>query len=189
MEYNIIKSDNIIVYDKGGIMQQDIAEIVMNPIRLRIVQYLAVHKLGTVAQIRAELSDIPQASLYRHIKVLAEADFIKVVKETKLRGTVEKTYALSSGAAVGGNADPSTAIQGALLSLFASFRSYFANAENDPQKDMLTFGTSTLMLSDEEFADFLMSIGKLIGNAIQNPPNEQRKPRRFTVISSPNEEK
>lgn len=170
-------------------MVQDAASIVMNPIRLRIIQYLGIHKEGTTAQIREELSDIPQASLYRHIKVLAEAGWITVVKETRLRGAVEKTYTLSEGALNSGNDSPSASIQNGILSILASFHTYFQSPENDPRSDMLTFATSTLMLSDEEYMEFLKNIGELIGKTIGKAPDGQRKPRRFTVISSPNEEK
>lgn len=70
--------------------QQDFTKIIMNPVRQRIVQYLILHEEGTVSSIREELNDIPPASLYRHIKILYEAGGIEVVRERKVRGTVEK---------------------------------------------------------------------------------------------------
>ena len=50
----------------------ELAEIVMNPVRQRIFQYFLLHETGTVKKIRKALPDIPSASLYRHIKVLAD---------------------------------------------------------------------------------------------------------------------
>lgn len=51
-------------------MKTEIAEVFMNPVRQRIIQYLLVHKKGTVKEIKKELPDVPSASLYRHIKIL-----------------------------------------------------------------------------------------------------------------------
>lgn len=50
----------------------ELAEIVMNPVRQRIFQYLLLHETGTVKEIRKALPDVPGASLYRHIKLLTE---------------------------------------------------------------------------------------------------------------------
>ena len=71
--------------------QQEFIRVVMNPVRQRIVQYLILHGEGTAASIKEELSDIPTASLYRHIRVLYDAGCIEVVRECRKRGTVEKT--------------------------------------------------------------------------------------------------
>ena len=43
----------------------ELAEIVMNPVRQRIFQYLLLHETGTVKEIRKALPDVPGASLYR----------------------------------------------------------------------------------------------------------------------------
>ena len=45
----------------------ELAGVVMNPVRQRIIQYLILHGEGTAKEMQAELSDIPVASLYRHI--------------------------------------------------------------------------------------------------------------------------
>ena len=47
-------------------METEIAEVFMNPVRQRIIQYLLVHEKGTVKEMKKVLSDIPNASLYRH---------------------------------------------------------------------------------------------------------------------------
>lgn len=37
----------------------ELAEIVMNPVRQRIFQYLLLHETGTVKEIRKALPDLP----------------------------------------------------------------------------------------------------------------------------------
>lgn len=72
----------------------ELAEIVMNPVRQRIFQYLLLHETGTVKEIRKALPDVPGASLYRHMKLLTESGILTVVGENRIRGTVESIYSL-----------------------------------------------------------------------------------------------
>ena len=58
-------------------MKEDIMEVLMNPTHQRILQVLLAKGTGTTAVIREELSDIPPASLYRHVKRLLDAGLIE----------------------------------------------------------------------------------------------------------------
>ena len=73
----------------------ELAEIVMNPARQRIFQYFLLHETCTDKEIRKALPDIPIASLYRHIKILADSSILMVVGENRIRGTVESVYQLN----------------------------------------------------------------------------------------------
>jgi hypothetical protein len=42
-------------------------------------------------------------------------------------------------------------LEAGLISLITAFHKYFAQHDNDPVKDMLTFFSSTIMITDEEF--------------------------------------
>ena len=68
--------------------------ILLHPVRLRIIM-AAVNRQVTVQQLASELPDIPQATLYRNIKALAVAGILSVVREQRVRNTLEKTYALA----------------------------------------------------------------------------------------------
>ena len=91
----------------------ELAEIVMNPVRQRIFQYLLLHETGTVKEIRKALPDVPGASLYRHIKLLTESGILTVVGENRIRGTVESIYSLNKSALE--IDDDGTVVQTALL--------------------------------------------------------------------------
>ena len=60
------------------------AEIVMKPARQRIFQYFLLHETGTVKEVKKALSDVPNASLYRHIKILADNSILMVVDENRI---------------------------------------------------------------------------------------------------------
>lgn len=171
---------------------QDTTDIIMNPVRQRIIQFLLINKQGTTKQIQISLSDVPSASLYRHIKKLCDYGFIKVVEEKRVRGTIEKTYAIEPQpfSQEPTNKDLSSLFYSYLLSLQGSFIEYFADKTHSPetaQKDILSLTTSTLMLSDDEYMLLLKKIGELIFEVAEYKPNENRKQRRLTFISSPPE--
>ena len=170
-------------------MKNNLMEVIMNPTRQRIIQYLVIHGQGSTGEMRREIQDIPPASLYRHVKLLLDAELLEVVKEERIRGVVERTYKLASkeNDAIGSQ-DIGAIIQTGLLSLMSVFQEYFSRGDRDPVKDMLSFSTSTLMMTDEEFLSFLMKLNALFSEAIKNKPAGGRKPRRLTLISSPNEE-
>lgn len=162
----------------------EIAEIVMNPVRQRIFQYLLVHETGTVKDIRKALPDIPSASLYRHMKILTDNAVLTVVGENRIRGTVESIYQLNKSALEIDDAD-GAGVQMALLSICASFAKYFAGGHADPRKDMLMLTTCTLTLTDEDFMSFLSEINRLALKYMDIEVHKGSKTRQITLISAP----
>ena len=53
-------------------VEQDFIQIVMNPVRQRIIQYLLIHGSGTTGEMKKELSDRK-----KHILCSAIEDYIK----------------------------------------------------------------------------------------------------------------
>ena len=151
----------------------------LNPVRQRILQVLIEKKEASAAQILEVLTDIPRASLYRHIKILADAGVIEAVREVPKRGSVEKFYALAAPPAdAKTNEGMNQMIQAALIALANDFSRYFSEGGNDPQKDMLT-------VSDEEFTAFLAEYSQMLAKFLHNKPSAERKTRKITFISSP----
>lgn len=167
-------------------MNSDFTKVIMNPIRQRVVQLLLRRGTATTSQMLEELQDIPQSSLYRHLRILLDANCITVVEENKIRGTIEKTYGIVKEQIGEYQKDEiSGLIHSTLLSLMGSFQNYFEDEEADPIKDILSLSTSTLLLSDDELRDLLDEIGQIINQVIDNKPTKDRKERRLTFILSP----
>jgi hypothetical protein len=57
------------------------AELLLHPVRLRVVQALLGDRVLTTGDLHAELPDVPTASLYRHVAVLAGAGVLEVAYE------------------------------------------------------------------------------------------------------------
>ena len=75
-------------------MNQSKMKLILHPVRMKIIQSLLNGKNMTVQQLSQRAKDVPQATLYRHLNKLLEAELIQVVQENQIRGTVEKVYAL-----------------------------------------------------------------------------------------------
>lgn len=162
----------------------EIAEVVMNPVRQRIFQYFLLNETGTVKEVKNALPDVPSASLYRHMKILADSSILVVVGENRIRGTVESVYKLNKDA-MATEDENGNGVQMALLGICAAFAKYFSAGSADPKKDMLLFTNCTLMLTDEEFTDFLSEINELGLKYMKAEPTADSKTRRITLISSP----
>lgn len=178
---------------KGYYMKaNEITKLIMNPIRMRIIQYFMLNENATTTQIRGELEDIPKATLYRQMKILEDANLIRIIKENRVRGAMEKVYELNKENPMGGKENSQEEvlqiINSSLLSLMGEFNRYFTKENADPIKDLLCLTTSTLLLSDEEFKEFSGKMGEAINQVIQNKASKDRKIRRITFISSPSEE-
>lgn len=162
----------------------ELVEVLMNPVRQRIFQYLLVHETGTVKEIKEALPDVPGASLYRHVKILADNGVLAVADENRIRGTVESVYKLNRSMLVLDDTDGSK-IQMILMGISAAFARYFAQEQPDPHRDMLTVSGCILTLTDREFTDFLTEIDGVMTKYMQKTAEDGRKVRQVALISSP----
>ena len=162
----------------------EMAEVVMNPVRQRIFQYFLLHETGTVKDIKKALPDVPSASLYRHVKILADSSILIVVGENRIRGTVESVYRLNKSALSAGD-ESGNAVQMSLLSICAAFAKYFSGGDADPERDMLLFTNCTLLLTDGEFSSFLSEINEVALKYMKFEAKAGSKTRQITLISAP----
>ena len=161
-------------------------KLLLNQVRHRILQYINHHGSVTVREIGAALPDIPQATMYRQVKLLSESGLIRVCGERQVRGTLEHTYALADElAGTGDGKITDTEAQFKLLGLAQDFADYYTDDKADPAKDMLSITSVPLMMTDEEFVRYMKDVEKLTKKYERNIPNEERRVRRVTLISSP----
>ena len=71
------------------------SDAIFHPVRIRIVQALGGGARLTPAELAYAAGPTPVATLYRHLNRLARAGVVVIVAERKVRGTVERTYALA----------------------------------------------------------------------------------------------
>ncbi|MGC4943127.1 helix-turn-helix domain-containing protein [Kribbella sp. DT2] len=133
-----------------------VADVVMHPVRLRIIQQLAGREL-TTAQLRTALPEITQATLYRHVAALVEAGILAVVAERRVRGTTERTLTLGERMAHADLDELRTMSQGQLQSAFLAFLSHlgegfdrFLASEDQALREYVGFGQTQLYVTAED---------------------------------------
>ena len=168
------------------------AELALHPVRIRILRVVAGARV-TTRDIVALLPDVPHATLYRHLATLVKAGLIEVVEERRVRGAVERVYALP---AQGATLDPAalatatpedharyfTAFTSSLLSEFSR---YLARERIDFAADGAGYQQVVLHLTDAELATFAADLTRVIGPLLGNEPGEGRVPRLLATILLP----
>lgn len=169
---------------------KDINEVMLNPVRLRIIQELALKPSITATELCEKFNDVPRTTLYRHINILLENNILSVVSEKKIRGSVERTLAINIAEVSRHNTleNASQNVFRFMMDKYANFHSYFNGENPNPGKDRLFFSNTVLMMDDQEYDRFLSELQELIvrhnlGFA------DGRKPRDISIISSPVQER
>ena len=171
------------------------AELLLHPIRLRIVQALLGERTLTTADLRAVLPDVPPATLYRQIAALVEGEVLEVAAERKVRGTFERTYRLRAENASVGPDDASglsadqhrQAFLTFVASLLADFDRYLDRDDVDLGRDGVGFRQVAMHLSDEEFQDFLNDLRQVLLPRLANQPEPGRTRRILSTIVMPSQ--
>lgn len=174
-------------------MKDKRAELILHPIRMRIIQTLAANQRLTVQQIGEILSDVPQATLYRHLNKLVSADIMKVVDQNQIRGATEKVYALSQSGAIITPEEASKFTKEEHMNYFLQFVSnlighygrYLEQEEIDLLKDGVGYRQIGLNLSDEEFLGFVSDLRSVVQKYLSNEAAPNRRLRYFSTIVMP----
>lgn len=168
---------------------QDINEVMLNPIRMRIVQELATRQSMTAIELCEKISDVPRTTMYRHINVLLDNNILSVVSEKKIRGSLERTLALNIGEISKHNTleNASQNAWGFLMNRYARFHNYFKGENPNPAKDKIFLNNTVLMMDDNEFDQFLAELRELLIKYNFEVANG-RKARDISVISAPTKE-
>jgi len=167
--------------EKGG-NSMKLSDVITNPVRMKILQFLQVKGDATTKQICEELSDVPQPTIYRHINYLLKEEVLIVKSERKVRGSLERLLTLNE-AKFTENADIADMAYQFLMGLYGSFRRYGEKGNVDPVADMLCLRTSMLTLTDENYANFLQELRAVIDKYGKSEKNG--KNRSVSIISAP----
>jgi DNA-binding transcriptional ArsR family regulator len=166
------------------------ANLLLHPVRLRILKAFMGDRHLTTSQLAAGLPDVPQASVYRHVARLATAGVLEVIAECRVRGAVERTYALRPAAARISPEDAAAmtleehahAFLTYVAGLLADFDRYLAAAP-EPGRDGASYQLAGMWLTDVEFADFALEFSALAERRLASPPTPERRRRLlYTVV-------
>ena len=172
-------------------MTETAVEAILHPVRMRIITALNGRQ-RTTAQLASALPDVPQATLYRHLKRLLNAGLVSVVDRRPVRGVLEKVYALSGSGVVSPESiarmtpdDWRRAFSAYTASLMGQFEVYLQSEPADLAADRVSFRTAPLYLSDSETAQLLSDVRALVAAAGANDPAPDRRRRLFSTVLVP----
>ena len=168
------------------------ADLLLHPVRLRIVKAFLGDRALTTSQLAAELDDVPSGSLYRHVARLTSAGVLQVVAERRVRGAVERTYMLRLLAARIGPGEASAsaeehaqAFMAYVAGMLADADRYLAAGDPDPVRDGADYRVGALWLTDAEFTEFLRDLATVFQPRLANAPGKGRKRRMVYTVFLP----
>lgn len=177
------------------------AELLLHPLRLRIVQTFLGDRQLTTGALLAEIGGVAPATLYRQVATLAKAGVLTVVGERSVRGTVERTYALSVQDAQIGDEDvrgmtPEDHRRGFmafLAGLLVDVDTYIDGSRTDPgvdprvdlDRDGAGYRTVGLWLTRDELAAMLDEVGAAVRSRLGNRPAPGRTRRMLSTVLIP----
>jgi hypothetical protein len=169
------------------------ADLLLHPVRLRIVQAFLGERALTTGQLREELPDVPAGSLYRHVARLVDGGVLGVVGERRVRGAVERTYVLrASRARIGvqeiaamSREEHRQAFLAFLAGLIGDFDRYLAREEIDPLRDGATYNLAAMWLDDAELAELARELAIVLQPRLANDPREGRTRRILATVLLP----
>ena len=165
-----------------------IADVVMHPVRLRIIQQLGGRSL-TTAQLRAALPDVTQATLYRHVATLVDAGILTVVEERKVRGAVERTLALGDRMAHVDQTELRAMSDAQLRSAFLAFLGdvsadfdRFVAGDDPVLRDFVGFGRVPLYVDTAGLTAIQAGLSELLAPYLSERGDGQRRVSLATVL-------
>ena len=161
----------------------NLLNLLMNPVRIMIMQYLTTHKTATASEIIGSLNNVSRATVYNHIKILEENNLICVVQENQVRGTLEKTFSIKK--TVEHSQSDYSMVINYLLNLMVDFQQYYDHTKKLMDEEMLFIDRSVMYLDDENYKNFFKEYTQLCKKYFDYECVENKKVRTISLISSP----
>jgi DNA-binding transcriptional ArsR family regulator len=171
----------------------EITELLLHPVRLRIVHAVLDGQPFTTSQLCGRLPDVSKATVYRQVALLVEGGLVLVDGEERVRGAVERSYRLEPArtsidrdqAAAMSAQDHHRGFAAAVAALLAEFNIYLSQPGSDPLADSVSYRQFSVWLSDAEKAAFINEMFMAIRARANNPPTPERRRHLLSTILFP----
>jgi DNA-binding transcriptional ArsR family regulator len=168
-------------------------DLLLHPVRLRIVHALFNGQELTTAQLGVRLPETSKVTVYRQVALLVEGGFLEVAGEQRVRGAVERRYRLRQDRPVidSGVAnemsieDHRRGFAAAMAVLMAEFNSYIDREGADPIADRVSYRQGMLWLSPDELTNLTRRMVEVVGDSVANKPAPDRTPYLLSPILFP----
>jgi DNA-binding transcriptional ArsR family regulator len=191
----VLVDENDIIGDtirRGGEMSTT-ADLLLHPVRLRIVQAFLGERRLTTAQLRTELTDVPPATLYRQINALVDAGVLEAAAHRPVRGAVERTFRLRVDRATVARQELAAMSPGQhraaflvfVAGLLADFDRYLDSGDVDLLRDLVGYRQAGFYCTDDELRECIVALQAAIHPWITAGPGPGRSRRMFTTVLMP----
>lgn len=172
------------------------ADLILHPVRLRILQTLMADEL-TTQEITNRLGDVPQSSIYRHLKLLLADGMVTVAAARLVNGIQEKTYRLGQqpflnpAEMAGVTAEQhSRYFATYVLTLLQEFQTYLARKEASGQPldlaaDRVGYTDVAFYATAEELDQVGQALNQAIAPLLQNQAGSGRHKHKIALITHP----
>lgn len=169
------------------------SNLLLHPVRARILQTLLGADELTTAQLRARLPDVSAATMYRHVATLAQAGILEVVSERRIRGTIERSYRIrQEEVVVDDDARTSmtkddhrqafTVFTGAMM---GDFDRYLSRDDADPPREGVLYRQGAVWLTDDEFTELVEEIEAAVARRTRTTPGDGRTRHILNLVLVP----
>ncbi|HEX5441304.1 MAG TPA: helix-turn-helix domain-containing protein [Ktedonobacterales bacterium] len=175
---------------------EDTVELLLHPVRLRIIHTMSGGRALTTGQLRARMPDVSKATMYRHVSLLADGGILEVEGEQRVGGTIERRYRLcqprpvidAEAAASASLEDYRRAFAVAMAALLGEFNAYLDRGHADPAADAVGFLQLSLWLSPDERDALISELRGAIAPHLKNGPAAGRRQHLLSPILFPIED-
>lgn len=174
----------------------DTIELLLHPVRLRIVHALSGERTLTTTHLRARMPNVSKATMYRQVSLLVEGGILEIDHEQQVGGTIERWYRLRGASAVisadlaasASLEDYRRAFATAMTALLGEFNAYLDRGHADPAADAVGFRQHALWLSPNERDELIGELRKAIVPRLKNEPAPGRRQHLLSPILFPIED-
>ena len=171
----------------------DTLELILHPVRVRIIHAMSGGRIRTTSDLCARLADVSKATVYRHVTLLTQEGVLEVAGEERVHGAMERHYRLSPARPLIDTAlatsmtleDHRRGFVAAMAALMAEFNRYLDGDNPDPVADSVGYRQIPLWLTPEEVAGLVKRLGLYVKEMAANQPGPLRRPYLLSPIFFP----
>jgi DNA-binding transcriptional ArsR family regulator len=168
-------------------------ELLLHPVRLRLVHAMDMAGMLTTSQLCGALLDVPKATVYRQVERLVRGGIFEVERSRQVRGAVERLYRLAPGGAVVGveaarsmkAEDHRRGFTAAMGALIGDFNAYLDRGAADPMADEVSYRQFTIWLRPTERSRLVRAFERTLRTIINNKPAADRDAYRISTVFFP----
>ncbi|MEV3949888.1 helix-turn-helix domain-containing protein [Streptomyces halstedii] len=167
--------------------------LLLHPVRMRVIQTLVGAGELTTAQLRERLPDVSPATMYRHVATLTQAGILEVVHERPVRGTVERSYRVRqdealvdeearAGMTKDDHRQAFTVFTGVMM---ADLDRYLSREDADPAQEGVLYRQGAVWATPEEFSALAEEWEALVARRTGHAPGDGRVRHIISVALVP----